>query len=201
MKKIYLTALLLIGLIVSGNAQSYWAINWDISTGLGDTGNFVEGINFRGVSIDGRGFVNENLSIGGFFSWNALYDKKSDMEPFEFSGDDYKGNISGTQSNYLNVFPVLLTGHYFFDTGSDVRPYFGIGLGTVYTEQRTDFGLLSFYDDSWGFGAQPEFGVYLPLGLSGGGLNLALRYLYGSSGGDLDSLSMLTFAIGFAFMN
>lgn len=201
MKNIYLTALLFIGLIVSSNAQSYWTVNWDISKGTGDTGNYVEGFNFRGMSLDGRGFVNENITVGGFFSWNTLYDKISDQAPFEFSGDGYTGNISGTQSNYLNIFPVLITGHYFFDTGGDIRPYFGIGLGSVYTEQRTDFGLNSFYADSWAFGAQPEIGVHVPFGLSGSGINLALRYLYGSSAGDLDSLSMFTFSVGFGFMN
>jgi len=201
MKNICLTALLVFGLIVSSNAQSYWSINWDISKGLGETGNYVESIGFRGVSIDGRVFVNENVSIGGFFSWNALNDKLSNQEPFEFNGDGYKGNISGTQTHYLNVFPVLITGHYFFDTGSNTRPFFGIGLGSVYTEQRTDFGLNTFYADAWRFGVQPEFGVYLPLGLNGGGLNLALRYLYGTPADDLDSLSMFTFAIGFSFMS
>jgi len=201
MKNIYLTGLLLIGFIISANAQTaFWSINWDISKGSGDTGDYIENTNFRGVSFDGRYFINDNVTIGGFVSWNALDDKVSDQAPFEFSGDGTTGHISGTQVRYLNIFPVLINAHYYFDTGG-IKPYMGIGLGSVYTEQRTDFGLNSFYSDSWAFGAQPEVGVFVPFGYSGTGLNLALRYLYGSSAGDLDSLSMFTLAIGISFMN
>ena len=201
MKNIYLTSLLLIGFIVSTNAQtSFWTINWDISKGTGDTGDYIESINYRGVSFDGRYFINENVTVGGFVSWYALTDKLKNQPPFEFSQDGTTGHISGTQVRYLNVLPVLINAHYYVETG-DVRPYVGIGLGSIYTEQRTDFGLNSFYADSWAFGAQPEIGIFVPFGYSGTGLNLALRYLYGSSAGDLDSLSMFSFAIGLGFMN
>ncbi|MCD6544487.1 MAG: hypothetical protein J7K34_08255 [Flavobacteriaceae bacterium] len=201
MRKIYLTTLLLIGLIVSGNAQqSFWSLNWDITKGMGDTGDYIGDTNFRGISFDGRYFVNDNLTIGGFASWYALTDKVSNKTLDFDNGDGTAGSITGTQVRYLNVFPVLINTHYYIDTGG-VTPYFGIGLGTVYSEQRTDFGLSSFYADSWAFGAQPEVGVFVPFGYSGTGLNLALRYLYGSSAGDLDSLSMFSFAIGLGFMN
>ncbi len=200
MKKIYLTALLLIGLIISTNAQqAYFTINWDITKGTGDTGNYIEDISYRGFSFEGRYFVNNNVSVGGFFSWYALNDKIKDQPPYEFHQDGTTGHISGTQVRYLNVLPVLINAHYYVETGG-IKPYAGIGIGTIYSEQRTDFGLNSFYADSWAFGVQPEIGVFVPFGYSDTGLNLALRYLYGSSAGDLDSLSMLTFAIGFGFM-
>jgi len=96
---------------------------------------------------------------------------------------------------------VLINAHYYVDTGGDVKPYAGLGLGTVYTEQRVDVGLTSLYSDSWGFGVQPEVGVYIPFGYNGTGLNLAVRYLYGTSAGELDKLSTLSFAVGFGFMN
>ncbi len=203
MKKIYLAALLFIGLIVSGNAQtSYWSLNWDISKGIGDTGDYIENVNFRGLSFDGRFFVNEAVTVGGFMAWYTLYDKMTDQPPIEFdNGDGTAGAISGTQSRYLNVFPVLVNTHYYFDTGSNTKVYAGIGLGGVYTEQKTELGLMSIYSDSFAFGAQPEIGVFVPFKYSGTGLNLAVRYLYGSSAGDLDSLSMFSFAIGLGFMN
>lgn len=203
MKKIYLTAILLLGLIVSGNAQhSYWSINWDIAKGMGDTGDFVGNTSFRGISADGRYFFSENASVGGFFGWNVLNDKLSDLPPYEFEGADGSiGHISGTQYRYLNIFPVLINAHYYVETGGDIKPYAGMGIGTVYTEQRVDVGLTSLYSDTWAFGVQPEVGVYIPFGYSGTGLNLAVRYLYGTSAGELNSLSTLTFAVGFGFMN
>lgn len=200
MKKIYITTVLLIGLMFNSNAQSFWALNWDITKGAGGTGDFIGNVNFRGLSFDGRVFINDNISVGGQVGWKTMYEKLTDLPPIEIEEDGISGDISGTQMHYLNVFPALVTSHYYFDSGN-VKPYIGIGLGGVWVEQKNEIGLKSFYADSYAFGAQPEIGVFIPFGYSGTGLNLALRYLYGTSVGDLDSLSMFTFAIGIGFMN
>ncbi len=202
MKKIYLTALLLIGLIVGSNAQTaYMSLNWDITKTAGNTSDYIEEIGYRGASLELGYFIGDNITIGGFFAWYTLDDKIGDGVPYEFHDNGVTGHVSGTQARYLNIFPVLINSQYFIDSGSNFKPYVGFGMGSVYTEQRTDFGLNSFYADSWGFAAQPEIGAYIPFGYSGTGLNVALRYLYGSSAGELDSLSMFSFAIGFGFMN
>ena len=200
MRKIYITAVLLIGLAMNSNAQSFWAFNWDMSKGSGDTGDFIGNFNFRGASLDGRYFVNDNISVGGHLGWNTLYEKLTDLPPIEIEKDGISGDISGTQRHYLNVFPVLATSHYYFDSGN-VKPYIGIGLGGVWVEQRNEIGLTAFKSDSFGFGVQPEVGVFIPIGLNSTGINLAMKYLYGTSAGDLDSLGMFNFSIGFAFMN
>ncbi len=100
--------------------------------------------------------------------------------------------------HYLNVFPALVTSHYYFESGN-VKLY--IGLGGVWTEQRNDVGLRSIYADSFAFGVQPEVGVFIPIGLNSSGINLAMKYLYGTSAGDLNSLGLFAFSVGFAFMN
>ena len=200
MKKIFITAILLIGLAVNSSAQSFWALNWDITKGTGETGDFIGNVNFRGLSFDGRVFINDNISVGGQVGWKTMYEKLTDLPPIEIEEDGISGDISGTQMHYLNVFPALVTSHYYFDSG-DVKPYIGIGLGGVWSEQRNDVGLRSFYADSFAFGVQPEIGVFVPVGFSSSGINLAARYLYGTSAGDLDSLGTFTFSIGFAFMN
>ncbi|MCF6224098.1 MAG: hypothetical protein L3J34_10270 [Flavobacteriaceae bacterium] len=200
MKKIYLTTILLIGLAFSSNAQSFWAVNWDITKGIGETSDFIGNVNFRGGSIEGRYFIKDNLTVGGLVGWSTLYEKVTDLPPIEIEIDGVQGDISGTQLHYLNVVPTLVTSHYFFDS-EKIKPYIGIGLGGVYVEQRNEIGLRSFYSDAFVFGAQPEFGVFIPLSYSSSGINLAMKYLYGSSVGELDSLSILTFSIGFGFMN
>lgn len=200
MKRIYITAILLIGLAINSNAQSFWALNWDISKGVGETGDFIGNVNLRGASFDGRYLVNDNLSIGGNLGWKTMYEKLSNQPPVEIENEEIGGAISGTQLHYLNIFPVLLTSHYYFDSG-DVKPYVGIGLGGVWSEQRNDIGLRSNYSDSFGFGVQPEFGVFIPIGYNSTGFNVAAKYLYGTSAGDLDSLGVFTLSIGFAFMN
>ena len=202
MKKIYITVLLVLGLIQFGNAQdSYWSANWDVSMGTGETGEFIENVNFRGFSVEGRFFVKSNFSIGGFLAWDNMYDKQDDLPPIEIEVGGKTGHISGTQLHYLNVVPVLATGHYYLDTKSDMKIYMGAGIGGVYLEQRSDIGLRSYYSDSFGFAVQPEIGTFIPVGYGGSGINFAVRYLYSPSAANLDSLSTLTFAIGFSFMN
>lgn len=200
MKKIFITIILFIGLAVNSNAQSFWALNWDITKGTGETSDFIGNVNFRGLSIDGRVFVNDNVSFGGQVGWKTMYEKLTDLPPIEIEENGISGDISGTQMHYLNVFPALVTSHYYFDSGN-VKPYIGIGLGGVWIEQRNEIGLRSFYADSYAFGVQPEFGAFIPVGLNSSGINLAAKYLYGTSAGDLDSLGIFTFSIGFAFMN
>ncbi len=200
MKKIFITIILFIGLAVNSNAQSFWALNWDITMGTGETSDFIGNVNFRGLSFDGRVFVNDNISVGGQIGWKTMYEKLTDLPPIEIEEDGISGDISGTQMHYLNVFPALITSHYYFDSGN-VKPYIGLGLGGVWIEQKNEIGLRSFYDDSYAFGVQPEIGAFIPIGLNSSGINLAAKYLFGTSAGDLDSIGIFTFSIGFAFMN
>lgn len=201
-KKLYIAVLLLLGVVFTSSAQdSYWSANWDISMPVGSTGDYITNVNFRGFSMEGRFFVKKNITLGGFLGWNTLYDKVSDLPPREIEIDGGMGHISGTQLHYLNIVPVLATTHYYFDTKGDAKISIGTGIGGVYVEQRTDLGLKSYYSDSFAFAVQPELGVFLPMGYGGGGVNLAVRYLYGTSAGELESLSTVSFAIGFGFMN
>lgn len=202
MKNIYIAVLLLLGVVFTSNAQdSYWSANWDISTGVGTTGDYITNVNFRGFSMEGRFFVKKNITLGGFLAWNTLYDKLTDLPPREIVVDGVIGHISGTQLHYLNVVPVLATTHYYFETKGDSKISIGTGIGGVYVEQRTDLGLNAYYSDSFAFAVQPELSMFLPMGYGGSGVNLAVRYLYGTSTGELDTLSTVSFAIGFGFMN
>ena len=213
MKKIFYTTIFFIGFIYISNAQEqiqrqrqeqqyYWSFNWEMSKALGDTKNFIESISFRGGSVEGRYFINEEatVTIGGYVALRTFYEKLSNEPPYEFELDDLEGDIYGEQILYLNTLPILANIHYYLSIGNDIKPYAGIGLGAIYSEQRTELGLKTIYADSWAIGAQPEIGIYIPVGELGSGLNLSAKYLYGSSAGDLDSLSMLTVAIGFGIM-
>ena len=211
MKKTLLITLLFIGTILNSNAQEsttkdrntfkyYWSFNWEISKGLGETKNFIEGISFRGGSVDGRYFIREKVTVGGFIALYTLYDESHNEPPYEIELDGLRGDILGTQVRYLNTLPVFANIHYYLNIGEDIKVYGGLGLGAIYVEQRTELGIKSIKEDSWTFGGQPEIGVYIKMGEQGSGINLSARYLYGSSVVDLNSISMLTFAIGFGIM-
>jgi len=201
MKKLYITILLVIGLLSQSNAQStYWSVNWDLTSGLGDTNDFIGNISLRGLSVEGRYFINEKLTVGGFLAWKTMYEETDKDNEIDIEIDGNTGTISGTQRRYLNIYPILVNSHYYFKSGG-VTPYAGIGIGGAYIEQQIDIGLRSIYSDSFGFSAQPEVGVFIPVGISSTGINLALRYLYTSQAGELNSLSTVTLAVGFGFLN
>lgn len=201
MKKIIITALLIVGFTISSNAQSsFWSINWPISTGIGSQKDFIGETSFRGIDVDGRSFVNDNISIGGNISWHVFKEVLRDLPPLEIEKDGIKGDISGTQYRYLNILPILANAHYYVDKSGDLNLYLGIGLGTVYVEERTDIGLTSFQNDSWRFGFQPEIGMFFPFGISTTGANVSLKYLYGTSSSDLNAISMLSLNIGIGFL-
>lgn len=204
MRKIIILTIILFGFIQNSQAQSnLWTVNWDISSAIGSTGDFIDKTGFGGFSIDGRHFIENNISIGGSFSWHVFHEIYGNLPPIEIEVvDGVGGHISGTQYRYANVLPLLVIGHLYVDTGESIKPYVGLGVGTVYMEERVEIGFVALQDNSWGLGIQPSIGAFIPFGVSSSGVNLAIKYTYGTNSGNIiDSVSLLTFSIGFGFLD
>lgn len=184
--------------------RSFWAFNYHMSFGAGEQGDFIADGSFRGFSIDGRGFLNQNMSIGGSFSWEVFDQIYRDIPPQQLDTGigNVSGAITGVQYRFLNTLPILVNAHYYLGTHDAIRPYFGLGIGTAYTEQRTDIGLVSIIGNGWGFAVQPEVGVVIPFGLTGVGANVSGKFRYTTKSGDTTiPVSFFTLAVGIAFVN
>lgn len=202
MKKILLSTLIITGFAINSNAQSsYWTFSWPISMGIGTTNEYIAKTSFRGFAIDGRGFITDNISIGGEWSWEVFDEIKRDLPPREVTVDGATGHVSGTEYRYLNTIPIFVNSHYYLGQNGAVRAYIGAGIGTTYIDQRTDIGLVTIQSKTWRFGVQPEIGVFIPFGLTGTGVNLSAKYRYSTKTSDADANSMVSFGIGFGFMN
>lgn len=205
MKRIILSTAFLFVAIVAANAQSsFWHFSYPISLGLGETEEFVGTTSFRGFTIDGRGFIRDNISIGGMWSWEVFDEVKRGLPPEPITDDSGNviGHISGTPYTYLNSIPIMVNGHYYLGDYGAMRPYFGIGIGTVYVDERTDIGYYTIQTQTWRFGLQPEVGVFIPFGLTDAGANISLRYRYGTQGNeDTRALSFLSLTVGVGWMN
>ncbi len=202
MKKILISALVIAGFAMNVNAQtSYWTFSWPISMGIGSTNEYIEKTSFRGISITGASFLTDNISIGGEWSWEVFDEIKRDLPPREITTDGVTGNISGTEYRYLNTIPIFVNSHYYIGENGALRPFVGMGIGTVYVDQRTDIGFVSIQSQTWRFGVQPEVGVFIPMGLSGVGVSLKAKYRYATKTSDVEALNMFSFGIGFGFMN
>ncbi len=202
MKKLALSALILIGFAINTNAQtSYWTFSWPISMGIGTTNEYISKTSFRGISITGESFITDQISIGGEWSWEVFDEIKRDLPPREVSFDGVPGHVTGTEYRFLNTIPIFVNAHYYLGDNGAVRPYAGLGIGTVYVDQRTDIGFVSIQDQTWRFGLQPEVGVFIPFGLTGTGVSLKAKYRYATKSSDAIAVNMVSFGIGFGFMN
>lgn len=205
MKKNILIIALTVATIVGANAQGgFWNFSYPMSVAIGETGEFVGKASFRGFGIDGRSFIRDNVSIGGFASWE-VFDEIKRGEPAQPILDDNgqtAGYRTGTPYTYLNTIPLMVNSHYYLGNYGSVQAFFGVGVGTIYVDEREDIGLFTTQTKKWRFGVQPEVGVYIPFGLSNSGATVSLRYRYGTKAGDSTrEINMLSLAIGLGFMN
>jgi outer membrane protein len=184
--------------------QSFWSFNYHMSFGLGEQGDYIADASFRGWGADGRAFLTQNVSVGGSFSWEVFDQIYRDLPPRELTDvvDNVNASITGVEYRFINTLPILFNGHYYLGTDGAVRPYFGLGIGTAYTEQKTEIGLVSITANGWGFAVQPEVGVMIPFGLTGVGANVSGKFRYTSKAGDTTiPISFFTLGIGIGFMN
>lgn len=194
MKKIFLAVLLgLFSLPMFAqqeNNGALWSFTYDMAFPMGATKDYTGKASFRGMMLDGRGFVDNNITLGGNFGWNVFYEK-ADKETVEVDNI----TLTGTQYKYINAFPMFFNAAYYFNEGSYVRPYVAANIGVIYDIQRTDIGLYSFDYDNWKFAFAPEVGLAFQTD-SGVGLMVNLRYNYGLETSDIDALSYLGLNIG-----
>jgi hypothetical protein len=149
------------------------AVTWQVSGGLGDTGDFIDDISYIGFGIEGRHYTGKNFSVGIEFDWQ-VWDQQT-TEPIEIEG----GALSGKQFRYINAFPMLATLHLYAGEIHNFRMYLGVGVGAYYIMKRLQIGLANLEDKDWFFGGGPEFGFLIPWGdvyfLAAARVNYAVR--------------------------
>lgn len=181
-------------LTIVTQSQSLYTLNYTMSFGLGETGDYISKPSFRGLSFDGRGFLTDQISLGGYFSWTTFFEERAND-----IYTDGTATLTGTQYRYINAFPILLQGHYYLGTDEyEPRFYFGAGLGTYKMIQRTDIGVWSIEENHWHFGMSPEVGLLYPVGMSSQ-LNVNLKYHYVLGVDNSLDYSWLGVSIGFAW--
>ena len=203
MKKIFIIIAVFVS-TASFAQQSFWSFNYHMSFGLGEQADYIADASFRGWGVDGRAFLTQNISVGGSFSWEVFDQIYRDLPPRQLNdvADNVSASITGVEYRFINTLPIMANAHYYLGQDGALRPYFGLGLGTAYTEQRTDIGLISITAKGWGFAVQPEVGVMIPFGLTGVGANVSGKFRYTTKGGDTTvPVSFFTLGVGLGFMN
>ena len=188
----YISVILLVVMMsVAANAQSnFFGMTYDVSIPVGDTEEAFDGAQWRGFGLEGRWYLNKNLSLGFSWDWNVFHAVALETVQIE------NGAVTGNQNRTLNAFPFLATGQYYFG-GSGVQPYLGLGVGAYYIKRKFDIGILGINENTWQFGFAPEIGFLFPMDM-GFNILLKLRYNYAMEAGDNKAVSYIGINVGFA---
>jgi hypothetical protein len=192
--KYILTLIITVFISVSSFGQSIYTANYTMSFGVGETAEYINSASFRGVTFEGRGFLSDQFSLGGLFSWSTFYE--------ELAGASFTENsmtVTGTQYRYINAFPILFQGHYYLgDDEYEPRVYLGGGFGAYKINQRFNIGVWSLEERNWHFGLSPEVGLLLPVSMDTQ-FNISFRYHYVFKAKDTIDHSWFGLSLGLAW--
>lgn len=162
----------------AARAQYLSTLTYSVSFPTGDTKDFVDNDSWIGVNFEGQRFISPTVSAGLSFGFNEFYHRENSTIQIT------NGATTGESYRHLNVFPILVTAHFYPNRHSGrgygearTLPYAMLGAGTYFIRQVFDFGVFEFTEDAWHFGLAPEIGILVPL-QRGGAATLNARYNY-----------------------
>ncbi|MGH7574923.1 MAG: hypothetical protein ACREM1_07320 [Longimicrobiales bacterium] len=177
-------------------AQGYYAfVTYNTGLPTSSMASFVGGYSFTGIGLDAGLLLGRRLSAGATIGWNVFDEDTDGVLTFD------NGAISGTQSRFVNIAPVMATARYDLKTGGGMRPYLGLGLGLYFVDRISEFGQFRFQDKNWHLGVAPQLGFTFPLGSGITGFADARYNRAFAAGPDNRSYSYLgiNFGLGFRY--
>lgn len=189
-------AALLISFASYSQSTSLYSLNYTVSFGLGETADYISTPSWRGLTFDGRGFLSDQFSMGGVFTWTTFYEKLGGA-----TVSDGTTTLTGTQYRYINAFPILVTAHYYTsDDAYSTRAYLGGGIGAYKMNQQTNIGTWAITNNYWQFGVAPEVGVLIPVNMDHQ-VNISVKYNYVVKTKNATDFSWIGLNLGYAWGN
>jgi opacity protein-like surface antigen len=179
----------------SAQETSRWALQWNISIPTSDFENYINETSIRGLEFGGEYQFETNVTVGGSAGYGAFFKKTDKMTV------DYENNtITAIQFRDLYSWYFLAEAGYAYNSDFIITPYAKIGIGTYYTEQQLEIGLLYWEEQSWDFGMRPEIGAFMEIPDSGFGFIVNAKYnTVFNYGNDLKNLNYFTIGLGVVF--
>ena len=152
--------------------DGFFNINYNLGIPMGDMKDFIGENSYRGFSLDGRKFLNEHFTVGGYMGWTGFYEKDARKTyPIE------NGTVTGVASTTYYNFNFGINAHYYLMPGALIKPYVGLAMGPVYQTLQIQLGRYYIEDQNWQFQMAPDLGVFIPFGPeSEAGINTGVRY-------------------------
>jgi opacity protein-like surface antigen len=196
MKKIiFLTIIFSLLVATKGYGQqgSYVSAQYEVSFGTGDLAEYISPASWRGFLMEYRAAVRSNLMLGIDVGWNVFYEKKA--------RDTYsEGNASltGIQYRYQNQVPLLVSADYLIKSDTPLKPFIGLGLGTMYSERSTEMNLYRIAETTWHFAVKGELGLLYELSYNSS-MKFAAKYYNAFKTNTLDSQGYFSLSLGMAW--
>jgi hypothetical protein len=201
--KLFLIAVLLVGLVSAGSAQTFSAITYDVTLPSGpNTSDFVSNsLSWRGIGLDFRKFTSEKVSVGLSFAWHVMNYETAELINLE--RDELGLDVAGKHFRYVNSFPLMASLHYYPTRGNRAvfLPYVGANAGAYSINQRLELGLIALEKTSWHLGFAPEVGFAFGLGEANILVNARYNYALSATGitGEKLDWGYFSFNVGFAW--
>ena len=175
MKLIY-TSLLIVLLTVSAHGQdSMPYITYNIGIPSGDMRDFASDTSYAGLEIGYRYIVQKDISVGFNVGWNYFKDKETGLTEID------NGHVYGRRGNYIDLFPMMVSGHYYFKTQKELKFYTGLNMGTSYVREKQAVGVFTMSDTHWHFAFAPEAGLIYPMTTTDLMFNIKYNYAFEAS--------------------
>jgi outer membrane protein W len=194
-KSLILIIMLAAGVFVSpfASAQSNFSVLYSVGVPMGSLSDHTSQVSGRGMDLEYQKFIKTNISVGVNLGYNVFYEAM----PYG-SYTSGTATLTGYQYRYNNLFPMLVNGQYHLNSSGAVKPYVGLGIGTMYSLRNTDMGLWTVEEDNWHFLLSPEAGILFKLS-DMASLKLNAKYDNAFSTDSADGFANLNFNIGFVF--
>lgn len=176
-----------------GQVESYISMQYSVSFGAGDMGDYISKASWRGFLMEYRGAVRSNLLAGVDVGWNVFYEKK-DYDTYSLGTE----SLSGVQYRYQNTVPILASLDYVLKSDSPLKPYLGLGIGTMYSERATDMNLYRLTENSWQFALKGELGVLYDISYTTA-VKFAAKYYNGFKTNSLENQGYFSLSLGMAW--
>ncbi len=196
-KSIILFIMLAAGMFVAPFASAQYSSNtsvlYSVGVPMGALQEHVNQVSWRGMTVEYQKFIKPNISVGVNFGYSVFYEQK----PYD-SYTQGTATLTGIQYRYDNLFPMLVNGQYHLSTNGAIKPYIGLGIGTMYDLRNTDMGTWTIEDQNWHFLLTPEVGMVYDISPYVG-LKVNAKYDNAFKIDSADGFANLNFNFGFVF--
>ena len=178
---------------VSAIGQDLMTVKYSIAFPASDLQEYIQKTSWRGLGFGFRHVIDGTVAVGVDAGLQVFYEKR-DYDTYT-SGT---ASVTGVQFRYTNSFQISAQADYVLNEGKDFRPYMGLGLGTIFSHRRTDFGLYTVEQDPWQFLMKPEVGITYYLS-NGSAVLISGEYAVAFESSEMAGQSFMALNIGMVF--